>query len=95
MRGLALVACIPLVTGCFAYDPGAKKWAYVGDTVLVVGGGGMIAGDILTHEKCEGTPCPSFDPPFSGAAVAGAILVVAGIIGMLITATRTPVKTSR
>jgi hypothetical protein len=94
-RVVALVACATLVTGCFGYNSSAKKWAYVGDTVLVLGGGGAIAADLLTHEKCEGTNCPSFDPPFGGGAVAGAVLVTAGIVGIIFNATREPVKTSR
>ena len=95
MRGLALVACAALLSGCFAYDPGAKKWAYVGNTVMIAGGGGAIATDILTHERCEGTGCPKPEPPFTGAAVVGVMLVTAGIIGLILTATREPVKTSR
>ena len=94
-RVVALVACIALATGCFAYDSSAKKWAYVGDTVLVLGGGGAIAADLLTREKCEGIGCPDFEPPFGGGTVAGALLVTAGVIGMIINATRSPVKTSR
>jgi len=95
MRGMALLALAALASGCFAYDPGAKKWAYTGDAILIVGGGAAIAGDVLTHEHCEGLGCPKFDPPFTGAAVAGAILVTAGLLGLIFTATREPVKTSR
>jgi hypothetical protein len=91
---MALVACISLLGGCFAYNSPAKKWAYVGDTVLILGGGGAIAADLLTHEKCEGLNC-DFDPPFGGGTVAGVVLVTAGIVGMIVNATRTPVKTSR
>lgn len=94
-RVVALVACAALVTGCFGYDSSAKKWAYVGDSLMIAGGGAAVAGDILTHDACEGANCPSFDPPFGGAAVAGAMLVTAGIIGIVLTATRDPVKTSR
>jgi hypothetical protein len=99
-RVAALLACISLATGCFGYDSSAKKWAYVGDSVLIAGGGGAIAADLLTHESCmptatQGNNCPSFDPPFGGGAVAGAVLVTAGIVGIIINATRTPVKTSR
>lgn len=94
-RVVALVACAALLTGCFGYSSSAKKWSYVGDSVLILGGGGAIAGDLLTREACEGASCPEFDPPFGGAAVAGALLVTAGIIGIIITATREPVKTDR
>ena len=92
---MALVACAALATGCFGYSSPAKKWAYAGNTVLILAGGGAIAADILTHEPCEGLGCPRFDPPFGGAMVAGAVLVTAGIVGILINATREPVKTSR
>jgi hypothetical protein len=94
-RVVALVACAALATGCFAYSPPAKKWAYVGDTMLLLGGAGAIAADLLTHEPCEGVSCPEFDPPFGGATVAGVVLVTAGIVGYVINATREPVKTSR
>jgi hypothetical protein len=93
-RVVALVVCAALATGCFGYNSSAKKWAYVGDTVLILGGGGAIAADILTHEKCEGVNC-GFDPPFGGGTVAGVVLVTAGIVGMVVNATRTPVRTSR
>jgi hypothetical protein len=94
-RVVALVACAAFATGCFGYSPPAKKWAYVGDTLLILGGGGAIAGDLLTHEPCEGVSCPEFDPPFGGGTVAGVVLVTAGIVGLVINATREPVKTSR
>jgi len=94
-RVVALVACAALLTGCFGYSPSAKKWSYAGNAVLIAGGGGAIAGDLLTHEACEGVSCPEFDPPFGGLAVAGALLVTAGIIGIIVTATREPVKTDR
>ena len=74
-RVAALVACAAFATGCFGYSSPAKKWAYVGDTMLILGGGGAIAADLLTHEKCEGVSCPDFDPPFGGGTVAGVMLV--------------------
>ena len=94
-RVVALVACAALATGCFGYSSSAKKWAYVGDSLMIAGGGAAIAGDILTHEPCDASNCPAFDPPFGGGAVVGAMLVTAGIIGIVITATRDSVKTSR
>ena len=99
-RVVALVASIAMLTGCFGYNSSAKKWSYVGDTVLILGGGGAIAADILTHEKCMptatiGDNCPDFDPPFGGGTVVGAVLVTAGIVGIIINATRSNVKTSR
>jgi hypothetical protein len=94
-RVVALVACAALATGCFGYNPPAKKWAYVGNTVLILGGGGAIAADVLTHTPCEGLNCPDFELPFGGGTVAGAMLVTAGILGIIINATRDEVKTSR
>lgn len=85
-----------LATGCFGYNPGAKKWAYVGDTMLVLGGAGAVTVDLLAKdEPCMGTGCTTFDPPFGGAMVAGAVLITAGIVGMIVNATRPTVKTSR
>lgn len=94
-RVVALAACAALLSGCFGYSSSAKKWAYVGDAVLIVGGGGAIAADILTREPCEGVSCPDFELPFGGGTVAGAMLVTAGIIGIIVNATRDEVKTSR
>ncbi|HEY5921979.1 MAG TPA: hypothetical protein VIV11_09935 [Kofleriaceae bacterium] len=93
-RVVALVASLALLGGCFGYNSSSKKWAYVGDTVLILGGGGAVAADLLTREPCEGVDC-EFDPPFGGGTVAGVLLVTAGIIGMVINATRSSVKTSR
>jgi hypothetical protein len=96
MRGLALVCCAALITGCFGYNSSAKKWSYVGDTVLILGGGAAIASDVTSDEAmCTGTGCSDFDPPFGGTAVAGALLVSAGIVGIVLNATRPDVKTSR
>jgi hypothetical protein len=94
----ALMALSLLLGGCFGYNKSAKRWAYVGDTVLVLGGGGIIAADLLTKEKaCMETTTMKcgYEPPFSGALVAGAVLVAAGIFGYIFNATRDNVKTSR
>lgn len=93
----ALMACA-LVTGCFGYNKSAKRWAYVGDTILVLGGGGVIAGDLATKDKAcmdTGTTKCEYQPPFSGAIVVGAVLVAAGLFGYVFNATRDNVKTSR
>jgi hypothetical protein len=96
MRSVALAACAALVSGCFGYNSGAKKWAYVGDTILVLGGAGAVTMDIVSKdEPCTGSGCSSFDPPFGGAMVAGAVLITAGVVGMIVNATRPTVKTSR
>jgi len=94
-RVVALVAIMSLATGCFGYSSSAKKWSYVGDTVLILGGSGAVAADLLTHEPCEGVNC-EFDLPFGGGTVAGVLLVTAGIVGIILTATRdAPPKSSR
>ena len=97
MRAVALLAILALVPGCFGYNSGAKKWSYVGDSILIVGGGGSIAADQLTPND----PCPTssmngcYQPKFTGATVAGVLLVTAGIIGIVINATRPNIKGSR
>jgi hypothetical protein len=93
MRRVALVACAALATGCFGYSPPAKRWAYVGNTLLVLGGGGAIAADLLaTKQPCVGPGCADFDPPVGGMFVVGTLLVSAGIVGMIINATRPTAK---
>jgi hypothetical protein len=100
-RSLAVLTVLVLVlglTGCFGYNKSAKRWAYVGDSVLILGGGGAIAADILTKDEpapcMAGTMCP-YESPISGAMVAGAMLVTAGLVGIIVNATRPNVKTSR
>jgi hypothetical protein len=96
MRATAVAVLIALCTGCFGYNKSAKRWAYAGDSVLIVGGGAAIAGDLLTRPgPCMGDGCPRYTPPFSGALVAGAVLVTAGLVGIILNATRDTVKTSR
>jgi len=99
VRAIALVVVLATAgTGCFGYNKSAKGWAYAGDTVLIVGGGGAIAGGILTKDDpapcMPNVMCP-YDSPIPGLAVAGAILVMGGIVGMIVNATRPNVKTSR
>jgi hypothetical protein len=98
-RSLALLAVLAISTpGCFGYNKSAKRWSYVGDTVLILGGGGAIAGDVLTKDDpppcMPGMMCP-YESPFSGAMVAGVVLATAGLVGLIINATRPTVKTSR
>jgi hypothetical protein len=96
LLGLAL-ALGTGATGCFGYNRSAKRWAYVGDSVLVLGGGGTIAADVLT--RAEPPPCPGaacrYEAPVSGAMLAGAMLVTAGLVGFVLNATRPNMKTSR
>ncbi|HWO17157.1 MAG TPA: hypothetical protein VNO30_00215 [Kofleriaceae bacterium] len=95
-RPYVLVAALALsATGCFGYNKSAKRWSYVGDTVLILGGGGAIAGDVLTRE--DPAPCMpglmcTYEPPISGAIVAGAVLATAGLVGIILNATRPTVK---
>ena len=99
-RAALLVAALALAlgpTGCFGYNRSAKRWAYVGDSVLILGGGGAIAADVLTRTEpppCMGMACP-YESPISGAIVAGTLLVTSGLVGMVVNATRPNVKTSR
>ena len=92
---LALVAC---ASGCFGYNKSAKRWAYAGNTVLILGGGAAITADALS--KDSGPPAmpntqEPYKQPISGGIVAGALLVGAGLFGMIFNATRPNVKTSR
>ncbi|MDX2090236.1 MAG: hypothetical protein SFX73_20420 [Kofleriaceae bacterium] len=96
----AALVMAALLTGCFGYNKSAKRWAYVGDTVLFLGGGGIIAGDLATRESgpcmpvTPNTPC-AYEAPLTGALVAGAVLAAAGLFGYVFNATRPTVKTSR
>ncbi len=96
-RAIAMLATVALATGCFGYNKSAKRWSYVGDTLLVVGGGAVIALDLTS----SGDPCMSgpgmcsYEAPVTGPLVAGAVLAAAGIFGMIFNATRPNVKTSR
>ena len=42
-RVLALVTLLCFATGCFGYNPSAKRWSYLGDAILIAGGGAAIA----------------------------------------------------
>ncbi len=101
MRGklVALITVVAFTTGCFGYNKSAKRWSYVGNTVLILGGGAAIAADQLGSSKPDMgltmTAAKPYDPPFSGAMLAGVMLVAAGVFGMLFNATRSNVKTSR
>jgi len=96
---VALIASITLATaalgGCFGYNPSAKRWAYVGDTALILGGGAAVAVDVTSNKDapCTGDNCP-YRSPFHGGLVAGAVLVAAGVFGFLFNLTRDNVKTT-
>ena len=95
---LALLGC----AGCFGYNSSAKKWAYAGNTVLIIGGGAALTGSILTKSDPEPmmsiTGQPQEEPyslPVTGGMVAGGFLIAAGIFGIIFNATRPNVKTTR
>ncbi len=89
------ITLIAFVTGCFGYNRSAKRWAYVGDTVLILGGGAVIATDVTAKsEPCTGDNCP-YESSIHGAMVLGVVLAAAGVFGLLFNATRDTVKTSR
>jgi hypothetical protein len=107
MRGLSVLLCTALIatsaTGCWGYNSSSKKWAYAGNTILIVGGAAAITADVLTHDRMEcpanqppgSTYCSDFRLPFGGPLVAGALLLTAGSVGIVVNATRPTVKTSR
>jgi succinate dehydrogenase/fumarate reductase flavoprotein subunit len=96
---VALILSLVLATGCFGYNRSAKRWAYVGDAVLIAAGGATIALDVTSKDA----PCMpdamnngcSYRSPIHGALVAGIVLAAAGVFGVLFNATRDTVKTSR
>jgi hypothetical protein len=101
-RSIAILAVIATTAlggaGCFGYNRSAKGWAYVGDSVLIAGGGGTIAAGILT--KGDPAPCMAnmmcpYDSSITGVMVAGVVLATAGLVGIIVNATRPNVKTSR
>ena len=96
---MALIASVTLLAGCFGYNKSAKRWAYVGDAVLIAAGGATIALDLTSKDP----PCMpdamnngcSYRSPIRGALIAGSLLAAAGLFGILFNATRDTVKTSR
>jgi hypothetical protein len=90
---LALVAA--LLSGCFGYNSSAKKWAYVGDSILIAGGGAAIGLTVTDKSDCKATGASCYNAPFNGGTVAGAMLITAGVVGIIYNATRADVKTSR
>ena len=84
-----------MLPGCFGYNRGAKGWSYVGNTFLIAGGGAAIAVDrTTTKDACTGTGCMTYSAPFSGMLLTGAIFVTAGLVGIVLNATRPNVKGS-
>jgi hypothetical protein len=98
MRLVTLAVIAGLCCGCFGYNRPAKRWAYLGNTVLILGGGAAIASDQLGSSDdgmAVSTAAPEYEPPVSGVLLVGAMLVSAGLFGILFNATRPIVKTSR
>lgn len=101
MRGklIAVLTVLAFASGCFGYNRSAKRWSYVGDTILILGGGAAITLDATSSNKPDvgmtGTAAKPYDPPFSGVMLAGVMLAAAGLFGILFNATRPIVKTSR
>lgn len=96
---VALMSLVASLTGCFGYNPSAKRWAYVGDAVLIVGGGVAIASDVTSKDAAcmpdaMGNGC-TYQSSIHGQLLAGVVLVAAGLTGLVINATRDTVKTSR
>jgi hypothetical protein len=96
---VALVSMLVPLTGCFGYNRSAKRWAYVGDAVLILGGGAAIGADVAAKTTAcmpdaMGNGC-TYQSSIHGELLAGVVLVAAGITGIVINATRDTVKTSR
>jgi hypothetical protein len=92
MRFVAAVLCVAMLAGCFGYNSSAKKWAYLGDSLLLVGGGATLAYGVEDKPTaCEGEGCP-YHSEIRGGMVAGALLIGAGLFGLLFNATRENVK---
>ena len=82
-----------MLVGCFGYNSSSKGWAYVGDGLLIAGGGAALAYGVEDKPvACEGEGCP-YHSEIRGGMVAGALLIGAGLIGILLNATRESVKT--
>jgi hypothetical protein len=98
---LVLALCAALSTGCFGYNPSAKRTAYVGNSLLIVGGGATLAAELLLAED-DGCPagiptCMETDElsPITGPMVVGTMLITAGLVGIVLNLTRPTAKNSR
>lgn len=95
-RAIALVLVVALLPGCFGYNRSSKGWAYVGDTMLLAAGGAGIAVDATSkHEaSCDSPGCKPYTSPVGGMLVAGVVVATAGLVGILLNATRANVRAS-
>jgi hypothetical protein len=95
MSKAVALTCV-LLTGCFGYNSSAKKWAYVGDTMLILGGGAAIGLEQSSKAPaCMGAGCPTYTSSIGGGLIAGVVLASAGLFGIIFNATRETVKSSR
>ena len=90
-RVVAPLVAAALTAGCLGYNPSAKRWAYVGDTILVVGGGGVIAAGERLLDRVRSTLAATYphavdrrsvqivgSPGGPEAGALGAALIAAG-----------------
>jgi hypothetical protein len=91
-RGVAaVVASLVLLfgaSGCFGYTKGAKAWSYVGNILLIGAGGTAIGVDHKSEQACEGMGCSKYTAPVSDGVAIGSVLIAAGIVGIVLNATR-------
>lgn len=92
-----MLATTVSATGCIGYSRSAKRWAYVGNSTLIASGAGALTLGILTYDTSCPTnaggssstnSCVTQVGPVSGISVVGAMLLVGGIVGIVLTATR-------
>ena len=90
-RGVAaVVASLALVLGggCFGYTKGAKAWSYVGNILLMGAGGAAIGLDYKSQPGCESMGCSKYTAPVSDGVAIGSVAIAAGIVGIVLNATR-------
>jgi hypothetical protein len=85
---VALLAIVLGAGGCFGYTKGAKAWSYVGNILLMGAGGTAIGLDYKSQPGCEGMGCSKYTAPVSDGVAIGSVLIGAGIVGIVLNATR-------
>ena len=84
--------CVAMLTGCWGYTSSSKKWADVGDSLLLVGGAGALAYGVEDKPAaCTGDGC-EYHSSIRGGEVVGVALLAAGLFGLLFNITRETVK---
>jgi hypothetical protein len=93
MRGIvSAMLCVAMLTGCWGYTSSSKKWAYVGDALLIAGGGAALAYGVEDKPTaCSGNGC-DYHSEIRGGEVIGVALIAAGLFGIVFNATRDTVK---